>query len=82
MHRKSAISLRKLWPLQKFKLGTSVNFNNSGTPGRIATKFCTDVVLAHRYRTTSIGRYRHIRKPRKLGWNFPISYYSFELSSF
>ena len=82
MHRKSAISLRKLWPLQKFKLGTSVNFNNSGTPGRIATKFCTDVVLAHRYRTTHIVRYRHLREPRKSSQNFPISDYSFEFSSF
>ena len=43
------------------------NFNNSGTPGRIATKFCMEVLLAHRYRTISIGRYRHLREPRKLG---------------
>ena len=55
------------------------NLNNSGTPGRIATKLCTDVVLAHRYRTTSIVRYRHLREPRKLSWNFPITDYSFRV---
>ena len=53
----------------------SYNFNNSGTPGRIATQFCTDVVLAHRYRTIHIVRYRHLREPRKLSWNFSITDY-------
>ena len=38
-----------------------------GTPGRIATQFCMEVLLAHRYRTMSIGRYRHLRELRELG---------------
>ena len=44
------------------------------TPGRTKTQFRLEVLIANRYRSINIVRYRHLRELRKPGWNISLTY--------
>ena len=50
------------------------NLYISETPGRTKTQFRLEFLIANRYRSINIVRYRHLRELRKPGWNISFTY--------